>query len=946
MNHAAIKVSSGSRIFNSSWLAILAVAGVYAVAAKVSFLFTIPPGNVSPIFPAAGIALAAVMILGRQVLIGVWLGSFVANSISFFDGTMASAHAVLPVLLVGSFIGLGAMSGAGVGAFLVRRFCKGEHPLYSGWNVLVLVTVGALICCMISPTVGVVSLALGGHIPWERFGYSWITWWAGDATGAIVAAPLILAWHQPHPFHHKNWRVVEATTLGGATILLCAFVFFRNVPFAYGLLPLLLWAAFRFGMRGASTATAVIAVLATIGTSQGSSPFVKNTVNDSLLALHSFLDVNIISALFLAGVLAERRRAEAALRKSEAVLHSVFQSAPVGICIMKSRVFQKVNDFWCTRLGYAEQDLLGQSPRMLYESDQEYERVGREFYEQLLAGSPTAIQTRQRRRDGTFCDVIMTAAPLQAEDPAAGTVVLIDDVTERKRAAEILQESETRHRFLFEQNPMPMLIYERGTLQMLAVNEAFIQHYGYSYEEVLALHLPDLYPDDEKMKIAVLIPKLHGHANVGEWHHRKRDGSFITNLVFSHDLVHQGRNARVAVLTDITERKQVEITIQRERDFSDTALNSLPGVFYCYDENLRFRRWNKNFERVTGYTAAEIARLGPLDFFAGADKALLAERIREAFDKGVAEAEADFVTKDGRRMPYFFTGLTAEIDGQRQLVGVGIDITTRKRVEQELRDTQASLEERVFLRTTELAVAKEHAELADRLKSAFLATMSHELRTPLNSIIGFTGIILQGLAGPLNAEQRKQLEMVRNSARHLLALINDVLDISKIEAGQIEIAPAPFDLREAIEKVVNLVAPLAEKSRLQLVVQLAPGVAQITSDRRRVEQVLLNLLSNAIKFTERGSVTLAAANTDGTIRIAVADTGIGIKAEDLNKLFQPFRQLDTGLTRQHEGTGLGLAICRRLVERLGGTISVTSQWGAGSTFQFTLPVNLQSERKP
>ena len=363
---------------------------------------------------------------------------------------------------------------------------------------------------------------------------------------------------------------------------------------------------------------------------------------------------------------------------------------------------------------------------------------------------------------------------------------------------------------------------------------------------------------------------------------------------------------------------------------------------YC----LRFQRWNKNFERVTGYTGEEIARLGPLEFFAGADKALLAERIREVFARGEAEVEADFVTKDGRHIPYYFTGLTAEIDGQTQLVGVGIDITERKRVERELRDIQASLEERVFLRTTELAVAKEHAELADRLKSAFLATMSHELRTPLNSIIGFTGIILQGLAGPLNAEQTKQLEMVRNSARHLLALINDVLDISKIEAGQIEIAPAPFDLREAIEKVMHLVAPLAEKKSLPLLPQLAPGVAQITSDRRRVEQILLNLLSNAIKFTEHGSVTLSAETVPGAIRIAVSDTGMGIKSEDLNKLFQPFRQLDSGLARQHEGTGLGLAICKRLVERLGGALSVTSQWGAGSTFQFTLPLKLPSEKKP
>jgi len=250
-------------------------------------------------------------------------------------------------------------------------------------------------------------------------------------------------------------------------------------------------------------------------------------------------------------------------------------------------------------------------------------------------------------------------------------------------------------------------------------------------------------------------------------------------------------------------------------------------------------------------------------------------------------------------------------------------------------------------RTAELALARDRAEGADRTKSAFLATMSHELRTPLNSIIGFTGLLLRGLAGPLNAEQTKQLCMVRDSGQHLLALINDVLDISKIEAGQIEIANAPFDLPESIQKVVQTVKPLANKKQLPLIAQIAPDVSRITSDRRRVEQILLNLLSNAIKFTEQGEVTLTAEIVPGTprsaFRISVADTGLGIKRENLDKLFQPFRQLDTGLTRQHEGTGLGLAICKRLVERLGGTITVESEWGKGGTFQCTLPIH--PERK-
>ncbi len=389
------------------------------------------------------------------------------------------------------------------------------------------------------------------------------------------------------------------------------------------------------------------------------------------------------------------------------------------------------------------------------------------------------------------------------------------------------------------------------------------------------------------------------------------------------------------------ERQKAQASARRENDFSSAMIESMPGVVYFYDSDGHFLRWNRNFEIVSGYSTDEIREMQPLQFFHAAERDVVGKRIEAVFAEGEASVEASFQAKDGTLTPYFFTGRRVMFDSRPCLVGVGVDISQRKLAENAIRELNESLESKVAERTEQLRSALIRAESADRTKSAFLATMSHELRTPLNSIIGFTGIVLKGLAGPLSSEQTKQLGMVRNSARHLLDLINDVLDISKIEAGELEIRPKRFDLHEAVDRVAASVRPLAAAKTLSLDVSYLRSDDCIVSDQRRVEQTLLNLLNNAIKFTEQGGVTLrvedTSLNAEAAVRFRIADTGIGIRPEDMGKLFQPFRQIDTGLSRVHEGTGLGLAICRRLVELLGGDISVESELGRGSAFSFTLP---------
>jgi signal transduction histidine kinase len=215
--------------------------------------------------------------------------------------------------------------------------------------------------------------------------------------------------------------------------------------------------------------------------------------------------------------------------------------------------------------------------------------------------------------------------------------------------------------------------------------------------------------------------------------------------------------------------------------------------------------------------------------------------------------------------------------------------------------------------------------------------MSHELRTPLNSIIGFTGILRMGIAGALNDEQKKQLNMVNDSSQHLLHLINDLLDLSRIESGRVELSEDRFDLGDVVAETIAVVTPLAAKKNLILVNRCVDQSMPIHSDHRKVYQILLNLVNNAVKFSEYGTIEVSCEALNTHWRICVKDEGIGIKAEYLDDLFQAFRQFDGSTRRVYEGTGLGLHLSKKLVAMLGGEINVTSTFGNGSCFCFTLP---------
>ncbi|MGA3362511.1 MAG: PAS domain S-box protein [Solirubrobacteraceae bacterium] len=382
----------------------------------------------------------------------------------------------------------------------------------------------------------------------------------------------------------------------------------------------------------------------------------------------------------------------------------------------------------------------------------------------------------------------------------------------------------------------------------------------------------------------------------------------------------------LGTVSDITDRRRAETerrNLATVLDSSDDAITtcSLDGVFLT---------WNRGAEKLYGYTAEE-AIGQPLDLIIP-----VGERAKEHLnwerlinDEPVRSLETVRLTKDGRTVVVAVTR-SLIIDATRGVIGVasvGRDITEHKRAQ------------------ALLAAAHADAVAASELKSRFLANMSHEIRTPMNGVIGISELLL---GTELSAEQRSYAEQIARSGEDMMRIINDILDISKIEAGQLELEVRDFNLHEAIEHACALAGLEARAKGLALEVQIAAGVPRrVHGDGQRLCQVVLNLVSNAVKFTQQGTVAVRASRAGGArIRIEIADTGIGIEPHALHRMFEPFTQADASTTRRYGGTGLGLAIARDLVGLMGGRIGAESQPGQGSTFWFELEMAAADNREP
>lgn len=407
----------------------------------------------------------------------------------------------------------------------------------------------------------------------------------------------------------------------------------------------------------------------------------------------------------------------------------------------------------------------------------------------------------------------------------------------------------------------------------------------------------------------------------------KADGYFIKPILID-DVLEK--------IDELFEKQQLRRELkQSERKF-ELITENLNDIVVVLDENLDTEYLNrKTYQRILGY---EFDNDIPYDRFTieihDEDLGKIQDVARDCFQNVGKEATDVIRVKNagGIYLYFEFKAKVFEDDrNKRRLISILRDITEKLKVRKELEELNKNLEEKIKERTQEL-------EEANRAKSIFLANVSHELRTPLNSIIGFSEAILEGFVGELTPEQKKYVQDILESGEHLLALINDILDLSKVEAGKMELKPSIFSAEKLVQRCFNMFKDRIESQKFEFHSDIENGLINIIADEQKITQILFNLVANAIKFTEDGGdIGIDVKSDEKHIIFSVWDTGIGIAEEDIPKLFKPFEQIETSLERKADGTGLGLNFSKKMVKLHGGDIWVDTKVGQGSRFTFTIP---------
>jgi PAS domain S-box-containing protein len=581
-----------------------------------------------------------------------------------------------------------------------------------------------------------------------------------------------------------------------------------------------------------------------------------------------------------------------------------------------------VNRAWRETLGYTEDEIPGLNLWDVIHPDSLAHCKGH-FGQVCEAGSLNHLEAAFRAKDGHKVLLEGSVNCRYVRGKPASTRGIFRNITQMK---EMESRAQLRSQLLDYAGDAITLRSTQGTLYYC--NRAAYERLGYTYEEYFKLGIRQITDAANAAQVDRRIKEILKKGElVMESVRVAKDGNVLPVEVHARTLGVGTEKVILSVEHDITDRKRVADALRDESERLAAIIDAAQDGIVIIDDTGKITRWNAAATRMFGFAEAEVigkdmhTLLSPPEY-----RELQAKGFDEFVATGQGPAigttlEASAIRRDKTEFPIELSLASLKVGTQWHAVGILRDITKRKIGEQRLKDTNQQLQE------------------ANQAKSRFVASMSHELRTPLNAIIGLSGLILDGTLGELNDELKDCIADILGSGQRLLNLINDILDMSKVEAGKIDITIVDIDLESVLENAIHVVKPLVDKSRLSLTLELPPTLPAVRADAARLEQVMVNLLSNAIKFTPPGGkIEVKAVADDGWWQVSVNDDGVGIKKRDLDNIFDPYTQAETLPDKKSEGTGLGLQISKQFVELMGGTIWAESIFGKGSTFYFALPV--------
>src|SRR5882724_1888090 len=892
---------------------------VYFIAGKFGLILASLHASASPVWPPAGIALAALLVLGYRAWPAIFVGAFLVNVTSV--GNVATSLAIAS----------GNTLEAICGAWLINRLAGGT-TVFDRPQGVAKFALAAVVSTVISPAVGVTSLALGGFADWANFGAIWLTWWLGDTTGDLLIAPLIILWSIASKRRWNRREAVEAGILLLLLFVLSEAVFggwltisARNYPIAFISGPIVIWMAFRFTQRETATGIFILSAVAIWGTMHGFGPFVGETENQSLLALQSWTAVLTITAMALSAGMAERGRAEKALRESEARMSLAANAANLGLWLWNIRDDKLwVTEKWRALFGFTESEPVNFDRVLQVVHPEDRERMKQTVQDMLEdggGGGEHESEYRITRPDGSTRWIAgYGGVELDERGKPAFARGVSRDITKRKIAEEELRESEARFRTVADS--APVLIWMSGPDKLCTFfNKGWLDFTGRTMEQELGKGWTEgVHADDLDHCLEVYRNSFNARQPFTvEYRLRRYDGEYRWVLDngtprFASDGAFLGY---IDSCIGITERKLAEEKFR-------LVLDAAPSAMIMVDSAGVISFANAQAATVFGYPLGDLSALifktfiqeVSRDQHVGHRKGFLSAPSSRAMGVG---RDLFGRRKDGSEFPVE-VGLNPihTIEGLFVLASV-IDITARKEAE-----LQHQLQNMELARVGRVAVMGELA-----------ASLSHEVNNPIGAIVANASAGQRLLAaGKIGTEQMAELpdDIVTDGCR-----AGEVVQGIRNMVRKAEGRRSLIKIDETIDSLLRIIRAVALEREVAMVAEVGSDAGQVWADPVQLLQVFLNLTLNAFEAMSvmrpdaRRAVIRTHRNLDGDILVSVRDSGPGFPPQVSNQLFEPF------FSTKADGTGMGLAISRNIIEDHGGTLSGENCHDGGACFTVCLP---------